>query len=437
MRYIDPALRAKLLLAQQTYYQNAEPHIEVIVNRSRTPITYKGFWEEVIVTAGVTSISTSVAVRKTSRSAADRAYVAYVEDNNDLTVKSAAFTYPISNMIWDVEETISGCLCCALDFDGSFVRASRDKVEFRTEETPWLFYVTSTGQLMAGVLGGPYESLVGANVTAVDAVRGVASKYKDIDQGLLVFYVIAGDLYYRDLIDGVWGDQTSVSIAPADLVSVHAERTFDYRIVLQVMDDSGKLYEIFTKMEASGWNGTEYAVKLLSAAASVVRTQINYLEAKHSDEAITLVVAPTEFWLMSINPPTLRKAWNVPIELETPYDPYDDNIDYGYVVIFEFNQIVRNAEMFPADFQIEDAYGSVWLGQEVELNGRFVTVYFNNFNNAENSITATALAGNLSNGYTDLVETSVEFDAVGLVPVITEPPVPLSVENIEDWSGSL
>ena len=98
MRYIDPTLKAKLLLAQQTYYQNAEPHMEVIASRPRTPIRNKEYWEETIVQEDVTSIRTSVTVRKTGRTAADLAYVAYVEDNNNLTVKSASFTYPIMNI---------------------------------------------------------------------------------------------------------------------------------------------------------------------------------------------------------------------------------------------------------------------------------------------------------------------------------------------------
>ena len=139
---------------------------------------------------------------------------------------------------------------------------------------------------------------------------------------------------------------------------------------------------------------------------------------------------------MSIDSPVLRRAWNVPIQTynEETEEYYDD---YGYVVVFEFNQIVRNANLYPGDFKLIDDYSMEWFGQTATINGRFVTVTFNDFNNAENSITAKAVAGNLSNGLTPLTETSVTFDAVGLVPTFVPPPVPVSISNIQDWSGSL
>ena len=153
--------------------------------------------------ADTTATCTTVALRRTSGRTADRAYVAYISDGT-LTVKSAMLTPPINQISWTVVETIANCIGCAIEFNGSFVKSGINKVEYLTDE-PWLFHVTSDGQLMAGVLGGSYESLGWCECHGSDAVRGVASKYKDIDQGLLVFYVIAGDLYYRDLIDGSMG----------------------------------------------------------------------------------------------------------------------------------------------------------------------------------------------------------------------------------------
>lgn len=433
VRSIKLGMETNVRIANRNLYGQL-PVVKLEAIREQTPVITPLFWTELLVKTIANVTSTSVAVQY-DENGIGKVFVAYVADST-LYIRAAQFSYPISEMIWEDVEEIPGCSQCALDFDGRFTR-NGTIIEFLTDDLPWLFYTTTSGELKGGILGSPYESLVGANVTAIDAVRGVASKYKDIDQGLLVFYVIAGNLYYRDLIAGVWGDQTSVSIAPADIVSVRAERTFDYRIVLQVTDTSGALHEIFTKMEASGWNGTDYATKLSTVTLSIIPTLITYLDAKNDDVAVTASAVALDTWNMSIYSPVLLRAWNVPISLETPYDPYDDDLDYGYCVIFEFDQIVRNAELFPSDFMIEDDAGSKWYGQEVYLNNRFVTVYFGNFNNAENSITAKALAGNLTNGYTFLTETSVQFNATGLIPVFVPSPVPVSIENIQDWSGSL
>jgi hypothetical protein len=164
MRYIDETIRARLLQAQKTLYNNANPSMDVIAVRPTTAITNKDFWQESIVAADTTATCTTVALRRTSGRTADRAYVAYISDGT-LTVKSAMLTPPINQISWTVVETIANCIGCAVEFNGSFVKSEINKVEYLTDELPWLFYVTSTGQLMAGVLGGSYESLVGANVT--------------------------------------------------------------------------------------------------------------------------------------------------------------------------------------------------------------------------------------------------------------------------------
>lgn len=429
MRPIDPTLKAKLLEAYQTLYNNAEPNVEAIVSRPTTPITSKNYWEETIVTENVTSICTSVAIQKTGRYP-EKAYVAYVDDSNVLVVKSADLVYPITRMVWEVEETIENCLACAVDFDGSFVRASRDKVEFRTEETPWLFYVTSTGQLMAGVLGGSYESLVGANVTAIDAVRGVASKYKDIDQGLLVFYVIAGSLYYRDLIDGVWGGQTSVSIAPADIVSVRAERTFDYRIVLQVTDTSGSLHEIFTKMESSGWQATEQISASLSVATVLIA--IDYLYNKSADERITAGLSVDTALLYALSP-VMVSAENV-IHNDSELEIEDD---YGYKVVLHWDERVFDATGNEASFSMVDEASAVFRCTLVEKTGiKEITLLFQNFNNATGDLTLLYTPGTMMGEVVAIEADSFVFTPTGLVPFATEPPVPVSIENIEGWFES-
>jgi hypothetical protein len=291
---------------------------------------------------------------------------------------------------------------------------------------------------MGGILGGPYDTIVAANVTAMDAVRGVASLYKDIDSGLILFYIIAGDVYYRQYIDGVWGDQETVSLAPSNCVKIRAERVLDWRIVLQITDNAGSLYEVFSKMQASGWNSFEMIQLTDISITTAVLYEVSYSDYQSPDENLELTTIQIgENWLMADYSPYIVNVENRPIEMDLyGYDDYTyDN--WGYLVKFTFDQVVRNAEDYPEDFIMTDALGVVWHGQEAykpDEKSRDVYVLFINFNNATNPIEAKALAGNLWNGYVDLTETSFSFNAVNLVPYETDPPVILSIENIVDWS---
>lgn len=429
MRYIDETIRARLLQAQKTLYNNANPSMDIIAVRPQTPITNKDLWQEVIVTPGITATNTSVAIRRriTGRQA-ERAYVAYIS-GGVLTVKYADMTYPVSQMTWITVETIPNCIACAVEFDGSFVSTRDRKVEYLTDTLPWLFFVTSTGELKAGILGSEYETLAGANVTEIDAVRGVASRYKDEDQGLIIFYVISGVIYYRQHIAGIWEDASTVSIAPENIVSIKAERTFDWRIVLQATDVSGALHEIFSRMVISGW--TEHGlIRPIGATLEAYSTVINYMDDK-TDQWLTIPDITHESWNMSIYSPVLIGAANIATSTEDPENPGQYYDDYGYRVVFEFDQIIRNAADYPADFKLIDDYSMTWYGQSATVNGRFVTVTFANFNNAGNPITAIALAGNLSNGYVLLTQTSFEFSASGLVPYYVPSPVAQTAWNTD------
>lgn len=429
-RTIDAALKAKLLLMQQTVYNNANLYADVKVLRPKTPLSYKQYLLEAEV-APVSSTCTSTAIRRRSLvRPPDYAYVAYVSDSV-LYVKRARLTYPLTSMIWEVIETINAVTQCSLTFDGHFANLVSKQINFLTDEVPWLFYVGSDGSLNCGILGGVYEILVASNVTSIDSIRGVASKYKDMDQGILCFYIVAGNVYYNSFVAGAWEGQEQVTLAPANALSVKAERTFDWRIVLQVMDNTGALYEIFSRMYASGWNGTEY-IDLVNIEASSALLPVYYWDYAE-DEYIELSDMAGEAWNYAIYAPTLLSARNLSTQIEDPENPGEYITSWGYIVEFKFDQIIPNAAAYPADFKITDAYNFTWYGQSAIVSGQYVIVTFNDFNNAGNPVTAVALAGNLSNGYMLLTETSIQFNATGLVPTYVPPPVPQSITNLSDW----
>jgi len=343
MRYLDQTIKDKLLLAQQTLYNNAQPSMEVIAVRPRTAIFHERFWQESIVTAGVTAVCTSVAIKRTKRWG-ETIYVAYVDTNDLLTVKSAPFVFPIRKMSWTTIETVANCTACALEFEGRF-RHNGANVHFLTDTLPYLFYVTAAGALVGGVLGSEYEIIAAAGVTAVDVINGVSNTYDAQNQGFFVFYIIDGSVYYNSLFDGTWEGQRSVSIAPANAVKIKAERTFDYRIILQVTDNTGALYEIFTKMEATGWNGTDFISMNVGVVADLV--EVFYSDLQNT-ENISLDVSVLGYpvpMLMATYSPTLLSAYNIATVMEDPENPGTFYDDYGYRVVFRFDQWIFKPEL--------------------------------------------------------------------------------------------
>lgn len=430
MRYIDPTLKARIQSAQQTLYNNANPSMEVIAVRARTPITRKELWQELVITESATAVCTSVAVKKTGRTP-ERVYAAYVDSTGLLTVKSAAVKMPIRLMTWQVETTIAGCVACSLEFEGRFRHEGRNVV-FLTDELPFLFYVTTGGALYGGILGGSYEQLAAANVTAIDVINGVSNTYDAQDQGFFLFYILSGTLYYNYYLDGAWQGQQSISIAPANAVNVKAERTFDYRIILHVTDNTGALYEVYGKMEATGWNATDSLIMSVSANGGLV--DVTYSENQSDSENISMnvsILGYPEPMRMATYSPTLLEVYNIATSTEDPENPGQYYDDYGYRVVFVFDQYIPNAADYPSAFKLTDSYNATWYGQSAVVDHNIVTVTFTDLNNAGNDITATALASDLWNGYVMLTETSNVFTATGLIPTEVPAPQVVSITNTD------
>lgn len=428
MRPIDNTVKNRLLQMHQTLYNNANPSMQIEAIRPRTAIFHKRFWQEATITAGATAQSTSVAVQRTE-DGDNKVYAAYVS-SGVLTVKVADLVFPVSNMNWTTVLTVSGAVSVCLEFDGKFVKSSLYKSEFYTNELPWVFYTTSTGELKGAILGSDFEVIVGANVSSFDAIRGVSSKYGDVDQGLLIFYIINGTVNYREYLNNEWGDQQTVSIAPANAVKIRAERVFDWRIVLQVQDYSGALYEVFSEPYYSGWVGVEYlTAKVTDMTVDVI--EINYADYKNTDEYIT-ASADMEVWAKSISSPYMVSAWNIPTSLydEETEEYYDD---YGYYVVLKWSDPVFNLDDNLAQFVMTDSYSATWYPQEIirdELHNRLI-LRFTDFNNAGNPITLSYTPGTLSSGIVPVDADSIQFNATGLVPTFVPAPEFVSAWNTD------
>lgn len=416
MRTIDTTLKERFLLSQLTKANNANPVMEVIASRPRTQITDKRLWEETIITAGASATCTSVAIRRTGR-LPDRVYVSYISGST-LYVKSAALTYPLSSMVWTVEKTVENCIGCALEFDGEFIEWERI-VEYRTESEPWLMYVTTSGQLFVGKLSGPFTPIVGSNVTSIDAVRGVSSAENDIDQGLIIFYTYGGDTYYNQRINGTWEGEIKVDIGPANAVSLKCERLFDWRIVLQITDASGALWEVFTKMYTTGWIGREHLTNRIASTVSV--SEITYIDKKTEELLQTITSAQlTTLYALS---PVIKKVENLA----------NNENDWGYLVKVTFDEAVMNTAGSEYNFSITDAYNMVWHATTAQENGRELLLTFGNFNNASNPVVIAYAPGTATGEVAQLEATSKAAIFTGLIPYDIPAPVLQTIENTIDY----
>lgn len=419
MRQIDTDLLTRIIQNVQSEQNNNAPRVEVIVSRARAPIARAEHWQECIVAESTTATVTSVAVEKTGREISN-IYAAYVA-GGVLTVKKAKFVIPIRKMQWQTVATIPGAVACAVEFDGHFERHGRF-VEYRTESTPWIFYTTTTGELWGGILGGTMEILSASGAAQIDVVRGISGAYGDISQGLAVFYVTSsGAVKYRQIINGAWEGEQTVSIAPANAVYIKAERLFDYRICLQVQCADYSLWEIFTKMEASGWNGSENIDAVITAK--------NVLMRIHFDEERV-----TEYLHSSIS------ADNVILYAFSPVLILAENIDRGdgdkgYKVRATFDERVYDPM---CGFTLTDSASGAWsCTSVVKVSDKALEIEFLNFNNAVGECTLAYTPGTIMGDVVPLEACSIDFTPSGLVPFAIEPPVPLTIENIQDWSGSI
>lgn len=423
MRSIDLSLKERLQLKAMTAANNANPSMEITAIRPQTPIFNSRFWQESVVSAGVTAVCTSVAVRRTGR-LADRVYVAYVDSTGLLTVKYAALAYPVSSMTWHTVTTIAGCSACALEFDGTFIKAAYGKVEFRTSELPWLFYITAAGALMGGILGSEYTTLAETGVTAVTAVRGYAKPLWDIDAGLLVFFVVDGDIYYRSRVAEVWSDGAPIAFGPdVTWVYINAINTFDYRIVIQATDSTGALYELFSEPEGIGKKSIDN-LEIVDVSATGELVDIIFWDATGNENIEITDISAAAALIYGLSP--------IPLAIQN----IDNGTgDWGKYLTVRFDYPVYGLIGNAGQIVITDGNLAEYAGQTIEYVGtdfKTVKIGYTNFNGAYGTTcelkytqgTMTGPAGELVSDFT--------FEFVPSNLSVPEPAVALSAYNIDN-----
>lgn len=396
------------------------------VGRPVTPLVEDRFLEKqnAFQNNGITAIDISVCRPQIMRGAT-YVYVAYIE-SGVAKVKRAKYREDMADHVWEdlgfQEEAIDVSIC----FDGEMPKSISGYVEFVTETEPWIFWVNSTGTLYGKKLGQEEPILLAeTNCSKVSSVRAMWSDYGNFDFGLVIFFLLNGKPYYRQLSNKEWLDAEVITFGPDTTYSdIAAFRTWDYRIGIQVKTTENKFYELFTQFMGVGKQNTEHVtlndIKIKTGMVSLTRHDL-----KLNDEHVTL---------SSLEIPTLYKglySLSVPKFVEA-YNVADVNEDWGttLVIKFDVHMVKEQIESLYSQFGLIDSMNVRYTpsGAALHDDGKTVTFTFMNFNNARGTCKFQYFPGTIkSMANTNMESTYISFDPINLVPINI--PVP-EVEEI-------
>lgn len=427
MRTINSNLGQRLRQLQQTVYANADPRAIIWINRPTTTLTTGTYLERQLVGTFDGLSASSIATRRRKRGQdADRVYIAYVADGA-ARVLYAATAANMARHVWIDSGFAEPANDVAIAFDGEMPRTANG-AEFVTDERPWVFWVTPEGALKGRILGLLGDTTLAASgCTRVSAVRATWGDQGGIDFGLIVFFLLGGALYYRQLIRGVWYDAEPVTFGPEGVTwtDIAAFRTWDYRVGVQGITSGGDVYELISQYQGFARHGAEH-IEITEASASGALTGIDYLSGTERERIQIAAVASAPLYggLYRTGAPQIVSAVNVD----------DGNGDYGKVLQVLFDRHLQASEIAaqPGTFRITDSLGRWFMPHTAELgaDGLTVTLTFYSFNNAAGVCSVSYTPGTVhSMADVLMTATSCAFTPTGLVPGTPAPEL-VSIVNV-------
>lgn len=416
MRYVDPSMRARLLTAQQTLYKNADPRAIVRLSRPTTALTNATFLERQIIDfANVTAVS--VAVRHKMHGT-DRLYIGYIS-GGEMRVISAQASPAMSQHVWIDEGERMPATACALAFDGTMPKNRYGKIEFVTEDKPWIFWIS--GGALYAKHNGVTETLATENATAVTAVRAMWSDVGGFDFGLCVFFILSGAIYYRQYIDGAWLDAVPVSFGPSvTWAEITATRTWDYRVALQCKDTTGAIYELYTEFMGVAKQNTEH-IDILDISAVGELIKVHYIDTA-ADEHINIAAISASGALIYGLSSVAKSARNIA-----------DGTNWGALAEITFDHPLHDVAGNAPKFTLTDSAGTVFQGESIALSedGLTLTVGFTDFNGAVGNVTIAYAGGTIQSPAVALADFTIAFTPQNLVPPVKDPATVTGITNAD------
>ena len=279
MRTIPASIIEKLKSLQQTKANNADPRINLVMQRTRRYIEQGSTLNPVTLWDRPGLGSIDVSYRRESRmTAPDKIYVIYIE-NGEAHVARTDYIKSIEQANeWEYLYTLGPAVDCAIEFDGRWERTHRDaEVCFDspaqwthvTMGDPYIFLVLADGSLTVQQGQGAPTTLA-TGVSKVAALRGWKNVYRwQHDHGIICAYIKESAVYYRTFAlqgtdanpqPAVWEVERLVDTLPTPAVNVGLFRTNDYRVGI-LCESAGEIHWAITDRNWAGMAIRDHTVR--------------------------------------------------------------------------------------------------------------------------------------------------------------------------------
>ena len=428
MRNVPSYIADRLKKNIQTRANDSAPSARIWISRPSTVLVDERLLErQAVLNSSITDLSIAVRHPRARRSNTN-IFIAYISDGIAKIVTSR-HQMKMDMHSWTDTGFRENATAISIAFDGTMPKSYGSEVEFVTEQSPWVFWVDSSvlyGKKLYST-GNPVV-LAESNCSDVSAIRAMWSSTGGFDFGLVVFFVLDGKIYYRQLIGGTWMDAEVVTFGPDGVswTEVAAFRTWDYRIGVQAKSADGTVYELVTQFMGIGKQNTEHIeISDINVRPKLIGIEYrNTKEAEHVD--LTDIDAGAPYGgLYSTAMPVIVSARN---------EESSDG-DWGKIIIVKFDNylVASQVESNRLSFSLVDSRGSTYYPNSAKLgdDGKTVTLMFTDFNPAYGSCEIRYTPGDVYSMATVKVEaTSIEFTPENL----NAPDVPApEVESI--WNG--
>ena len=420
MRTISSSLAAKFKQPVQAESTKSAPALDLWISRPVVPLVNDYFLEQQEMGDGGEVTALDIAVcHPRHRRQSTRIYIATVE-NGRARVESSPFRQAMETHLWVDSGFDEPAEDVAIAFDAATKNDTRGRSEFVTEEQPWVFWVNE-GALYGRELDSDITlTLAETNCTRCTAIRAAGSALGGFDYGLCLFFLLGGDIYVRQYMDGEWMDAEPVNFGP-DVVwtDIAASRSWDYRIVLQAMASDGTVYELFTQYMGIGQRSTEHINMDTKAHGRL--TELVERDASHREHLDLETAASGKLtYGLSSMPVAAANADN-------------GQGDFGFVVTVVMDYPVTNVEGNAGAFMLRDSNGVAFSVLEISVSedGKILTLTTVDFNSAQGDVTVAYSPGTIQSPAVPMEAWEFAFTPEGLVAPTAEAPVPVELWNID------
>ena len=296
MRTIPAPIIEKLKSLQQTKANNADPRINLVMQRTRRYIEQGSTLNPVTLWDRPGLGSIDISYRRESRmTAPDKIYIIYIESGEAHVARTDYIKSIEQANEWEYLYTLGPAVDVAIEFDGRWERTHRDaEVCFDspaqwthvTMGDPYIFLVLADGSLTVQQ-GQGVPTTLATGVSKVAALRGWKNVYRwQHDHGVICAYIKSNAVHYRTFAlqgseanpqPAAWEAERQVTVLPTPAVNVGLFRTNDFRAGF-LCESNGEIHWAITDRNWAGMAIRDHTVRARGTGLSALLTRIFYHE---------------------------------------------------------------------------------------------------------------------------------------------------------------